>query len=350
MRKSLTVALALIAAPAGAGAAQQPGSPANSAGGGYHLIHRFTLGGEGGWDYLLLDAASRRLYVPRSTRVIVIDADNGTVVGEIPNTPGVHGVALAPDAGRGFTSNGRDTSVTIFDLGTLREVGRVKTTGGNPDAIVYDPASRRVFTFNGAGANATAIDAATGTVVGTVALVGKPEFAVATGDGRIYVNIEDKAEVAAIDARGLTVTARWPLKPCEEPTGLALDPEHRRLFAGCSNKLMAIVDAGNGRLLATLPIGGGVDGTAFDPATGLAFSSNGEGTLTVVREDDPNRFTVVENVPTQRGARTLALDAKTHTIYLATAEFGPPPAPTPERPRPRPSIVPGSFVILVLGK
>ncbi len=207
-----------------------------------------------------------------------------------------------------------------------------------------------MFTFNGPGANATAIDAATGTVVGTIAPGGKPEFAVAAGEGRIYVNIEDRAEVAALDARGLTVTARGPRTPCEEPTGLALDPGHGRLFAGCSNKLMAIMDAGTGRLLATLPIGGGVDGTAFDPATGLAFSSNGEGTLTVVREDGPDRFSVVENVPTQRGARTLALDAKTHNIYLATAEFGPPPAPTPERPRPRPSMVPGSFVILVLGK
>jgi len=315
---------------------------------GYHVVHRFVLGGDGGWDYLTLDTASRRLYIARSTRVMVIDADSGTVVGEIPNTPGVHGVALVPALHRGFASAGRDRSVSMFELGSLRPLATVKTTGGNPDAIVYEPATRRVFTFNGAGANTTAIDATSPGVVGTVALGGKPEFAVAPGDGRIFVNIEDRSELVTLDARALAVTARWPLKPCEEPTGLALDARHDRLFVGCSNRLMAVVDASAGRVVATLPIGGGVDGVAFDPGTGLAFSSNGEGTLTVVREVTPDSFVVAENVPTQRGARTLALDPQRHNVFVVTAEFGPAPAPTPEQPRPRPSIVPGSFVVLVL--
>src|SRR5882724_2927442 len=317
---------------------------------GYHVVRRYPLGGEGGWDYLLLDPATRRLYVSRGTRVVVIDADSGAVRGEIPNTPGVHGIALAPDLGRGATSNGRDQSVTIFNLRSLETLGHVRTTGGNPDAIVYEPATHRVFTFNGAGQNATAIDLVAGAVVGTVALGGKPEFAVARGDGRIYVNIENTAELVVLDARHLVVAARWPLTPCEEPTGLALDAAHARLFAGCSNRLMAVIDPGNGRVVATLPIGGGVDGTAFDPGTGLAFSSNGEGTLTVIREVTPDSFAVVDTVPTQRGARTLALDPRTHALFLPTAEFGPAPAPTPEQPRPRPALVPGSFVILVVGR
>jgi len=317
---------------------------------GYHVVRRYPLGGEGGWDYLLLDPASRRLFISRGTRVVVIDADSGLVRGEIPNTPGVHGVALAPDLGRGATSNGRDQSVTIFNLRSLETMARVRTTGGNPDAIVYESATHRVFTFNGTGQNATAIDLMAGAVTGTVALGGRPEFAVAPGAGRIFVNIENTAELVVLDARRLAVTARWPLAPCEEPTGLSLDAAHGRLFAGCSNRLMTVVDPATGRVVATLPIGGGVDGTVFDPGTGLAFSSNGEGTLTVVREVTPDSFTVVDTVPTQRGARTLALDPRTHALFLSAAEFGPTPAPTSEQPRPRPPVVPGSFVILVVGR
>ena len=317
---------------------------------GYHVVRRYPIGGDGGWDYLLLDSATRRLYVSRGTRVVVLDADSGLVRGEISNTLGVHGVALAPDLGRGATSNGRDQSVTIFDLRSLKTLGRVRTTGGNPDAVVYEPATHRVFTFNGAGQNTTAIDLMAGAVAGTVALGGKPEFAVAPGDGRIYVNIEDTAELVVLDARRLAVEARWPLAPCEEPTGLALDAAHARLFAGCSNRLMVVIDPGNGRVVAKLPIGGGVDGTAFDPGTGLAFSANGEGTVTVIREVTPDSFAVVETVPTQRGARTLALDLRTHALFLPTAEFGPAPAPTPDQPRPRPALVPGTFVILVVNR
>jgi len=316
---------------------------------GYHVLTQFKLGGEGGWDYLTVDGKAHRLYVSRSTHVMVVNADTGELVGDIPGTTGVHGIALVPDANKGYTSNGRADSVTIFDLKTLKVLGQVKT-GKNPDAIIYDPASNRVFTFNGASQDTTAIDVGSGEVAGTIALGGKPEFAVADGKGEIFVNIEDKSEVVAFDARKLAIKAHWSLAPCAEPSGLAFDRKHRRLFSGCSNKLMAVTDADTGHVVTTVPIGSGVDANAFDPDTDFAFSSNGEGTLTVVHEDAPDKFSVVENVPTQRGARTMTLDPQTHKIYLATAQFGPPPAPTPERPRPRPSIVPGSFVILVLGK
>jgi DNA-binding beta-propeller fold protein YncE len=280
---------------------------------------------------------------------VVVDVDTRTMVGDIPDTPGVHGIAIATDLGRGFVSNGRAGTATIFDLKTLGKIGEVKT-GQNPDAILYDGASGRVFAFNGRSADATAFDAATGAVAGTIPLGGKPEFAVADGKGRIYVNVEDTSEIVSLDSKSLQVKSRWPLKPCEEPSGLAFDAEHRRLFAVCRNQLMAVVDAASGRVVTTLPIGRGVDGAAFDPATGLAFSSNGEGTVTVVHEDSPESFRIVETVRTQAGARTLALDPKTHRVFLSTAQLGPPPAPTPETPRPRPSVVPGSFVLLVLDR
>lgn len=316
---------------------------------GYHLLKKIPLGGEGGWDYLTFDPGAGRLYIARATHVIVLDAGSGKVVGDIPDTAGVHGVALAAELGRGFTSNGRAGTVTVFEPKTLTVIGHVNA-GQNPDAIVYDPASKRVFAMNGGSHDATAIDAATGKVAGTLSLDGKPEFAVADGRGRVYVNLEDKSQLLALDSRQLEVVARWPLAPCEEPTGLALDLDHRRLFAGCSNKLMAVVDADSGKVITTLPIGSGVDATAFDPGLQYAYASNGEGTLTVVHEDAKDKFAVVENIPTQRGARTMALDPATHQIYLATADFGPPPPPTPGQPPQRPAIVPNTFVVLVLVK
>jgi DNA-binding beta-propeller fold protein YncE len=314
----------------------------------YHLLKKVVLGGEGGWDYLICDSAARRVYISRGTHVIVVDADTYAVVGDIPGTDGVHGIALAPEFGRGFTSNGRANAVTIFDLKTLKVLGTAPT-GIGPDAIIYDPASKRVFTFNGRGGDATAIDAASGKPAGTVPLGGKPEFAAADGQGHIYNNLEDKSELLQIDSQKLTVTARWPLAPCKEPSGLAMDTEHRVLFAGCHNLMMAVVDADSGKVLATPAIGQGVDANAFDPGTGLAFSSNGDGTLTVIRRDSPERFFPAAIVPTQRGARTMALDLKTHRIFLVTVEFGPPPAPTAERPHPRPSMVPDTFTLLVVG-
>jgi DNA-binding beta-propeller fold protein YncE len=316
---------------------------------GLHVLKTYKLGGEGGWDYLKLDPDSRRLYISRSTHVIVIDADSGKSVGEIPDTPGVHGIALAPELGRGFTSNGREGMVTIFDLTTLKPISKVKV-GENPDAILFDPATKRVFTFNGKSNDSTSIDGATGKVVGTISLGGKPEFAVSTGTGELFVNLEDKSELLSLDPKDLKVKSRWPLAPCQEPSGLALDAKNRRLFAGCDNKMMAVVNADTGKVITTLPIGDGVDANAFDPETGFAFASCGEGVLTVAHEDSPDKFSVVQNVPTEKGARTMALDPKTHDVFLVTAKFGQPPAPTQAQPHPRPPILPESFVVLVVGK
>ncbi|MGH9748204.1 MAG: YncE family protein [Candidatus Acidiferrales bacterium] len=317
---------------------------------GYHLLKKISLGGDGGWDILRFDSSTRRLFISRQTKVIVLNVDSEKVVGEIPNTDGVHDIALAPEFNRGFTSNGRAGTVTIFDWKTLAVIGSAQA-GTNPDAMEYDPASKRVFAMNGRSSSSTAIDAATGNVVATIPLAGKPEFAVADGSGHIYVNIEDKSELWQIDSQKLLVTARWPLAPCQEPSGLAIDAVHRRLFAGCGNKMMAIVDADSGKVIASPAIGEGVDGAAFDPGTGFAFASNGQSaTLSVIHENSPDKFSLVEDVPTQKGARTMTLDPKTHEIFLVTADFGPRPAPTQENPHPRPPILPDSFVVLVYGK
>jgi DNA-binding beta-propeller fold protein YncE len=339
----ITLAVTILVAP---GFWPAPVAAGEGPFGGYHLLKKVVLGGEGFWDYLSIDSDGRRLYISRGTRVMVVDADSFEKVGEIPNTEGVHGIAIAPDVGRGFTSNGRAGTVTIFDLKTLKVLGEAKT-GENPDAIIYDPASHRVFTFNGRSSDSTAIDAADGKVAGTISLGGRPEFAAADGNGQVYVNLEDKSMVAVLDSSGLSVKNKWPLAPCEEPSGMAIDRAHHRLFIGCHNQMMAVMDADNGRIVATPPIGRGVDANRFDSETGLAFSSNGDGTLTVVHEDSPEKFSVVENVQTQRGARTMEIDPKTHRVFLVTAEFGPPPPATAEQPRPRPTMVPGSFTLLV---
>jgi YVTN family beta-propeller protein len=316
---------------------------------GYHVVQTWKVGGDGGWDYLKIDSQARRLYISRATRVLVIDADTGKSIGEIPDTPGVHGIALAPEFGKGFTSNGRENTVNVFDLKTLKVLNKIKV-GARPDAIIYDPATKRVFTFNAGSQDATAVDAAKGEVVGSIPLGGKPEFAASDSKGTVFVNLEDKNQIFALDPDKLTVKQRWDLPGCEEPSGLAMDQKNRRLFVGCGNKTMPIVDADSGKILTTLPIGDGVDATAFDDTTGLAFASCGEGVLTVVREESPDKFTVVENVPTQKGARTMALDSKTHNAYTVTAKFGPPPAPTADQPHPRPSLIPDTFVVLVVGK
>lgn len=317
---------------------------------GLHVLKTFKVGGDGGWDYLEIDPEARHLFISRATHVMVIDADSGKPAGEIPDTPGVHGIALAPDLGRGFTSNGKEGSVTIFDLKTLKPISKVQNVGQNPDAILYDPATKRVFTFNGHSHDSTAIDAATGKVVGKMPLDGKPEFAVSTGAGEIFVNIEDKSELTAIDPQALKVKSTWPLAPCESPSGLAMDIKKRRLFAGCDNKLMAVVNADTGKVITTAPIGDGVDADRFDPQNGFAYASCGEGVLTVVHEHSADKFSVVQTVSTERGARTMALDSKTHNVYVVTAKFGPRPAPTENDPHPRPPIVPDSFVVLVVGK
>lgn len=338
MRKSTIVAAAVLLAT---GVLAQQGA-------GYHVARTLAVGGEGGWDYLTVDTVGHRLYLSRGTHVMVVDLDRDTLAGDIPNTPGVHGIAVAPELGKGFTSNGRDSTVTVFDLKTLAVTATIRGTGRNPDAILYEPVTKRVFTFNGGSANATAIDARTNAVLGVVPLGGKPEFARGDGTGRVFVNVEDRHEIVAFDARTLAVQAHWDIAPCEDPTGLAIDRARRRLFAVCGNKLMAVVDAASGKVVATVPIGAGSDGAAFDPERRLVFSSNGEGTLTVVREEAPDRYAVAETVPTAARARTVTIDERTHRVYTVTARFGPTPAATAEQPRPRPPMLPGSFAVLVV--
>jgi hypothetical protein len=335
---SLSVATIFCVGSFSRAAAPSPGPS------GYHVIKTVPISGEGGWDYVTVDSDARRVYVSHATQVVVLDADSYAVVGSIPDTQGVHGIAVASDLGRGFTSNGRANNATIFDLKTLKTIGTVKT-GTNPDAIIYDAVTKRVFTFNGRSNDTTAINAADGTVVGTLALGGKPEFAVADGKGSIYVNIEDTSELVQFDAQKLTVTHRWPQAPCKEASGLAMDLKNRRLFSGCDNKMIAVMDADSGKVVATPAIGEGVDASGYDPETLLVFSSNGEGTLTVVHQDSPDKYTIVENVPTKKSARTMGLDLKTHNVFLPAADFDAPAAG--ER---RGKMKPGSFVLLVVGK
>jgi YVTN family beta-propeller protein len=320
---------------------------ADTPGAGYHVIKTIPIGGEGGWDYLTIDSAARRLYIARSDRVMVVDVDKESLVGEVANTPGIHGVALVPEKGRGYTSNGGDGTVTVFDLQTLKETARIKV-GNRPDAIIYDPASKRVFTMNAGSKDVSAIDIETNQVVGKVPLGGQPEFAVADEAGKVYVNLEDKSEVLVFDSKELQVLNRWPLAPAKEPAGLAMDRKNRRLFSTCHNDKMAVLDAESGRVIATPEIGKRTDAAIFDADTKLAFSSNGDGTLTVVHEDDPDHFIVAANVKTQAGARTMALDSKTHNIYLVTAKSRPLTAEDKAR-RVRRSFEPGSFVIVVVG-
>ena len=312
----------------------------------FAVTRRISIGGEGGWDYLTPDPARGRLFVTHGTSVVVVDEDSGKILGTIPDTPRVHGVELVDTLGRGFTTNGGDDTVTMFDLESLAVLDRIRIPGNNPDAVLYDPASKRLFTFNGSSSDATAIDPATAKVVGSIDLGGKPETGVADGTGRVYVNIEDASELKVFDARSLEVAATWPLAPCEEPTGLALDNETHRLFVACSNEMLAIVDAETGALVTTVPVGAGCDGVKFDPELHLAFASAGEdAVLTVVREKSANAFEVVANVPTQTGARTLGLDLERHAIFLSTAEVDP---SAPHDARGRPGYRPDSFMVLVV--
>ncbi len=316
---------------------------------GYHLLKKIEVGGEGGWDYLYADSDAHRLYISHATKVVVVDTETSKVIGEIANINGVHGIAIAEKFGRGYISGGRDNAVAIFDLKTFKTLDTVKV-GKNPDCIMYDAESKRVFAFNRGDSSVSAIDAATGKVVGTMDLGGHPEFAQADGKGTIFVNLDNKSEVVAFDAKKLVIKNRWAIAPGEDNSGLAIDTKNHRLFIVCDNKKMVVMNYDNGKIVAELPIGEGTDAAGFDPTTNLAFSSNGEGNLTIVRQDSKDKYSVVENVVTQRGARTMTVDTKTHNIYLATAQFGETPAATKENPRPRPAIVKDSFVILVYGK
>jgi DNA-binding beta-propeller fold protein YncE len=313
---------------------------------GYKVAGRFHIEGDGGWDYLSVDESSGRIFVSHGTVVNVVNEKDGKLLGTIPDTKGVHGIAIAPDLNKAFISNGRDSSVTIVDLKSLAFITKVSVTGQNPDAILYDPFSHKVFAYNGRTSNATVIDGTTNKVVATIKLDGKPEFSVTDGNGKVYVNIEDKSEITCINSTTLKVENVWSIAPGEEPSGLALDNENHRLFAVCGNKMMVVVDAQSGKVITTLPTGNGTDGAAFDPVLKRAYSSNGEGTMTVVQEVNPNEFKVLENVPTQQGARTITVDKMTHHLFLPTAEFGPAPEKSAENPRPRPTIKPGSFTLL----
>lgn len=319
--KKVAILLALSLAPA---------APSAFAQGGYAVSQKIAIPGQGGWDYLTVDEAARRLYVSHGTQVEVVDIDAKTTAGVVAGTQGVHGIAIAPELGRGFTSNGQTSTVTIFDLKTLKKIGDVPT-GKKPDAIIYDPATSQVFAFNGDSESATVISAADGKVAGTIPLGGGPEFAVADGHGFVYDNLEDKSQIVKIDARKRTVVQRWPVAPCEAPSSMAMDRANHRLFIGCRSHIMAVVDSESGKIVATLPIGDHVDATAFDEDTRLIFFSNGEGTISVIHQDSPDKYSAVETVKTLPRAKTMALDPKTHQLFLSTAEAG-------------------QFVVLVVGR
>ena len=311
---------------------------------GYHIIKTVSVPGDEGWDYIYVDSDARRVYISHASHVVVMNADTYAIEGDIPDTQGVHGIAVASDLGRGFISAGRANTAVIFDLKTLKTLSTVKTDA-NPDAIIYDPAAKRVFTFNGRGKNSTVIDASNGSVAGTIPLGDKPEFAVADGKGAVFVNGEDTANLIALDSQNLKETHRWPLAPCKSPSGLAGDLKTRRLFAVCDDKVSSVVDADSGKVVANPAICDGPDAAAFDPSSNYFFASCGDGNLTVIHEDSPDKFTVVENVPTKKSARTMGLDLKTHKIFLPSADFDPP-APGERRGK----MKPGTFAVIVLGK
>ncbi|MDB5986837.1 MAG: YncE family protein [Nevskia sp.] len=315
----------------------------------YAVGKLFSVKGDLGWDYLTADPDTQRLYISHGDHVDVLDASSGKSVGVIGDTPGVHGIAIARDLKRGFISSGKSNSVKVFELVSGKVVANI-ATGENPDAIVYEPTSRHVFAFNGRGQSISVIDTEKNSVIETIPVGGKPEFARVDDHAHIFFNVEDTSELAVIDATTSKIAARWPLKPCKEPSGLALDVIHRRLFSVCDNRLMTVVDADSGRLVTTLPIGDGADGVEFDPKQQDAFSANGDGTLTIVHEATPDAYSVVQTLATQRGARTIALDASTGELYLPTAEMGPKPPATAAFPAPRPAIVPDTFRVLVVSK
>ncbi len=317
---------------------------------GYHLIKKIPIPGDGFWDYLATDPATDRVFVSHGTEVDVVDAKKGEVTGKITGLKLVHGIALAREFNHGFISDGGANQVVVFDMKTLAKIGEVPA-GMNPDGIIYDPESKRVFAFNGRSASATAVDAEKGTLAGTVTLEGKPEFPAPDGKGHVYVNIEDKSEVMQIDSKALTVLNKWPLAPCEEPSGMAMDTKTRRIFSGCDNKMMSVMDADTGKVVTTVPIGEGVDATWFDPGTKNVFDSCGrDGVLTVIHEDSPDKYTVVENVKTEQGARTMALDSKTHMVFLALAQVQMLPPADGSKGRPRRRVQPGTFGLLEFGR
>jgi len=316
----------------------------------YRLLHTIAVGGEGGWDYLSVDPAGQRLYLSHSTQVEVVDLATRKVIGTIPNTPGVHGIEVVPSANRGYITCGRSNTCIVFDLKTLKPIGAPIPTGPKPDALLYDAFSNRVFLFSNNGGKSTVLNATTGAVEGTAELAGDIEAPATDGKGHIFANVEDKSEVIEFDAKTLAVHLRHKVAPGEEPTGLGYDPQANRLFSACPNEKLVVTDSKTGKQITVLPIGAGADGAVFDPATQNIVTSNGSGTFTVIHQDSPTKYTVVANVPTAKGARTIALDPKTHHLFTCTADYGPAPAATTQNPHPRPSIVPGTFRVLEYGQ
>lgn len=314
----------------------------------YGVVQTMLIGGDGGWDYIFADSAARRAYIARGTRFQVVDLTSGKLVGEIPDTPGAHGVAVVTDLGIGFTTNGRENMSSVFDLKTLKVSEKIQT-GEGPDAIVYDPASGSVYTMNGHGKSASVIDPKTRKVIATIPLSGKPETPMPDGKGRMYINIEDKNTLAVVDTKSNKVVAEWPMAGCDEPSGLDMDHDDGVLFAACGNKVMAIVDAKTGKLITTIPTGDGSDGLAFDPKAKLAVTSNGEGNMSFVGKRD-GKYVLIENVPTKKGARTIGFDSTTGQFLTVTADLGPAPKPSPENPRGRPQPLPNSFAVIAVGK
>ena len=326
-RTAIILAVASIALPAGS----------------YHITHTYLLGGEGSWDYVVPDPPPHRLFIARQNRVMVVDENNGTLIGEVKGINGAHGTAIAESTGHGFATSGNDQSVVMFDLSTFQALGRIPAAE-DADAILYDRVSNRVFTLNGDAHSSTVIDPAEGKVITNIPLGGKPEYGVSAGDGKVYANLTDISEVVEIDGKTATATRKWPTDPCKQPVSMAIDTAHHRLFSGCRSGLMAVSDYRAGKIVATVPIGTGVDGAGFDPSSGDAFASNADGTLTVIHEDSPDKYRVAENVPTPQRSRNMGLDPTTHRIYVVAAKFGPVPAGR----KGRPPVLPGSFELLVI--
>jgi len=313
------------------------------ASGPYKITHTYTLGGDGGWDYIVPDPPSHRVFIGRTDRVMVVDENSGTLIGTVTGINGAHGTAIVPEAGRGFATSGNDASVVMFDLNSLQTLGRIPAAE-DADAIIYDPSSNRVFTFNGDAHSSTVIDPTAGTRVATVDLGGKPEYGASAGDGKVYANLTDTSEVVEIDAKAAKVSRRWPTAPCKQPVAMAIDTAHHRIFSGCRSGVMAVSDYQNGKVVAIVPIGTGVDGAGYDPASADAFASNADGTLTVVHQDTPDKYSVIQTLQTSTGSRNMGLDLAMHRLFVAAAKFGPPPATG----RGRAPVMPGSFGLLVI--
>ena len=313
----------------------------------YQITRTFTLGGDGSWDYVVPDPPHHRLFIGRQNRLMVVDENDGKLIGEVMGIHGAHGAAIVDKTGHGFATSSDDSSIVMFDLTTFKVLGRAHAAE-DADAIIYDAPSDRVFSFNGDAHSATVVEPAAGKLVTNIPLGGKPESGVSAGDGKVYVNITDNSEVVEIDAKALTVTRRWSTVPCKQPVSMAIDPAHSRLFSGCRSGVMAVSDIKAGKVVATAPIGSGNDGAAFDPASGDAFFSNVDGTLTIVHQDDADKYHVVQNVMTARGGRNMGLDPETHRVFVVVAKYGPTPDSSAANPRRRPPIIPGSFSILVV--